>query len=448
MVGVGGLDAAMPSATISNDRLPATLFVLRVLVFGVFLMWTLEKFINPERAAGIYSMGYSVRPGSSIVVLVGVLELALLAAFLAGFAKRLTRGVLLSLMVLATVAPARFLPTPFDDHILLYYAAFPMLAVVFALYYLRDYDTLWTIPGPSPQEVAAGRAPADDPRTALCLLLIRLGVFLVLFMWTMDKFIHPLQTSRILVGFYNIGGEDPLLGLPQVGYGFVYALGAVEVVVIVAFLFGIAKRFTYALVFALHTLSTFAPWERFLEPWTAHTLLFLASFPMLGGCFALYYLREHDVLGVWRPGRPRPSLVSTVARSEWDRPAQICTVLVIVAAAYVLYGNAREWRYEKTNGPPLVAELQRRFVPSEQLQALNPEMATAEWTPMWRSANCTFTNPTIRNCWELHFIVWVPEVPGNVMRGRRQVEANWIVDADALDYRPDGNGRRYFERAD
>jgi len=34
------------------------------------------------------------------------------------------------------------------------------------------------------------------------------------------------------------------------------------------------------------------------------------------------------------------------------------------------------------------------------------------------------------------------------MRGRRQVEANWIVDAAALDYRPDGNGRRYFERAD
>jgi hypothetical protein len=430
----------------SNDRLSVTLLVLRMLVLGVFLMWTLEKFVNPERAAGIYEMGYSIRPGVSIILLMAVLELMLLAAFLAGIGKRLTRGVLLGMMVLATIAPARFLPTPFDDHILLYYAAFPMLAVVFALYYLRDYDTLWTAPGAAPRELPAGRLPADDPRVALCLLLIRLGVFFVLFMWTMDKFIHPLQTSRILAGFYNIGGQDPLLGLPQVSYESVYLLGAIEVVLILAFLLGIAKRFTYAVIFALHALSTVAPWARFLQPFTAHTLLFFASFAMLGGCFALYYLREHDVLGVWRPGRARASFGATLAAKAGDRPAQIWAVAVIVAAAYVLFGNAREWRHEKSNGPAIVAELRQRFVPSDQLLGLNPEMATAKWTPMWRSANCTFTNPTIRNCWELHFIVWVPEVPGNVMRGRRQVEANWIVDADALRFLPDGSGNRYFRR--
>lgn len=436
----------MTSAVNSKDRLSLTLFVLRLLVFGVFLMWALEKFINPARAAGIYSMGYAIRFGTWLIVLMGVLELLLLAAFLAGLAKRLARGVLLGLMALAAVAPARFLLTPFDDHILLYYAAFPMLAVVFALYYLRDYDTLWTIARSSSPAPTTLGTPSADPRTALCLFLIRLGVFFVLFMWTMDKFIHPLQTSRILVGFYNIGGADPLLGLPQVSYGLVYALGAIELVVIFAFLLGVAKPFTYALVFVLHGLSTFAPWARYVEPWTAHTLLFLAAFPMLGGCFALYFLREHDVFCVWRPATPRTSFASTLAASEWDRPAQIWTAVVLVAAAYVLIGNVREWRYERENGPPLIAEIQQRYVPSAELQALKPDMTAADWTPMWRSANCTFSNPTIERCWELHFIVWVPEVPGNVMRGRRQVEANWIVDADAGEFRPDGNGRRYFER--
>ena len=68
-------------------------------------------------------------------------------------------------------------------------------------------------------------------------------------------------------------------------------MGAIEFVLILTFVLGVAQRFTYAVIVALHTLSTFAPWARFLQPFTAHTLLFFASFTMLGGCFALYYLR-------------------------------------------------------------------------------------------------------------------------------------------------------------
>ena len=52
-----------------KERLPVTLLVLRILVFGIFLMWTLEKFVNPDRAAGIYRMAYSVQPDSLFIVL-------------------------------------------------------------------------------------------------------------------------------------------------------------------------------------------------------------------------------------------------------------------------------------------------------------------------------------------------------------------------------------------
>ncbi len=303
----------------TNDRLPVTLLVLRLLVFGFFLMWTLEKLIDSSRAAGIYRTYYLVRPGSATVVLMGVLELALLLAFLVGYRKRLTRSILLAMMGLAAMAPGRFYLTPFEDHILLYFAAFPTLAVVFTLYSLRDRDTLWTIADRQSAQTPAPGMTREDPRVSRCLLLIRLGVFLVFLMWNMDKFFHPLQTSRIFAGFYNIGGQNALLGLRQLSYEFVYVMGVLQLALIVAFLLGVWKRFTYAVVFALHTVSTLAPWERFLQPFSSHTLLFLGSFTMLGGCFALYYLRAYDVLWVLQPGRKRIPLASATRQEANGR---------------------------------------------------------------------------------------------------------------------------------
>jgi putative oxidoreductase len=432
----------------NKDRLPLTLLVLRLLAFGVLLMWALEKLVNPDRAAGIYRMAYSVHPAGGLMTALGILELALLFAFLVGYQKRWARATVLGIMLLATLAPARFYPTPFDDHILLYYAAFPTLAVVFTLYYLRDYDTLWTIG--ARQKAGASASSEKDPRVPFCLLLIRLGVFFVLFMWNMDKFLHPLQTSRIFAGFYNVGGQDALLGLSQLSYEFVYVMGTLQLALILAFLLGLAKRYVYGAVFLLHSVSTLAPWERFLSPFTSHTLLFLVSFTMLGGCFALYFLRSRDVLWTFS-GRHwvsslRDPIVGGGARPLvlWNRSTQVAAILTVIAAAYVLGANAMQWRYEKTQGPAMIAEVEQRYAPSEQLLGLEPELATVEWTPMWRSANCTFSNPTIDNCWELHFIVWVPGVPGNVMLGRRQVEAGWIVDADAMHFEPDRNARSYF----
>ena len=431
-----------------KDRLSVTLLVLRVLTFGVLLMWTLEKLVNPDRAAGIYRMAYGVRPDDWLIVALGVLELGLLLAFLVGLKPRWTRAAVLGIFGLATLAPARFYPTPFDDHILLYYAAIPTLAVAFALYYLRDYDTRWAVRRQPDAELST--ANGDDPRVPLCLFLIRLGIFVVLLMWNMDKFFHPLQTSRIFLGFYNVGGESPLLGSSQLSYEVVYLIGALQLPLLLAFVLGIAKRFVYAAIFVLHSVSTIAPWERFLSPLTAHTLLFLVSFTMLGGCFALYYLRDRDVLWTWSGGASAGALRAG-ARSGmkpigvWAMPARIVGVIAVLIGTYVLAVNAGEWRYEKMRGRELVAELQQRYSPSEQLLALDPELATAEWTPMWRSANCTFTNPTIDECWELHFIVWVPGVPGNVMQGRRQVEAAWIVDAEAMEFRPDRSARAFFE---
>jgi len=124
-------------------------------------------------------------------------------------------------------------------------------------------------------------------RLPLTLLLLRLGVFLVMFMWTIDKFVQPQHASKIMEHFYSA---------PGVGNLMIQVIGALELGLIVAFVAGIAKRWTYGLVLLLHGISTVSAYKQYLHPFQAPNLLFFAAWPMLAACFALYYLREADVL--------------------------------------------------------------------------------------------------------------------------------------------------------
>ena len=124
-------------------------------------------------------------------------------------------------------------------------------------------------------------------RLPVALLTLRLGVFVVMLMWTLDKFIRPEHSARVFANFYGLSGlEQPLF----------YAIGAAESLLILGFLLGVAKRLTYAAVLVLHAISTFSSYKQYLHPFD--NLLFFAAWPMLAACFALYYLRDYDTLGV------------------------------------------------------------------------------------------------------------------------------------------------------
>lgn len=126
-----------------------------------------------------------------------------------------------------------------------------------------------------------------EARIAPALLLLRVGVFVVMLMWTLDKFVNPRHTAKVFGFFYAIGG---------LGNGIIYGLGAAELVLILAFLLGFHKRFTYGAVLLFHGISTLASFRQYLAPWT--NLLFFAAWPMLAACFTLYTLRDFDTLGV------------------------------------------------------------------------------------------------------------------------------------------------------
>jgi len=130
----------------NHNQLPLALLLLRLSVFLVMLMWTIDKFIRPDHAAAVYQHFYLIGGlGKSLFMAIGILELVLLVAFVAGLFKRYTYGAVLILHAISTVASYQQYFAPFADVNLLFYAAWPMLAACFTLYVLRDQDTLWTV---------------------------------------------------------------------------------------------------------------------------------------------------------------------------------------------------------------------------------------------------------------------------------------------------------------
>ena len=126
-------------------------------------------------------------------------------------------------------------------------------------------------------------AQHDDPRVSLALLWLRLGVFITMLMWTLDKFVQPEHAARVFENFYKLGG---------LGESIFLILGVLELALILAFVLGVAKRFTYGAVLLLHLASTLSSYQQYLDPFK--NLLFFAAWPMLAACATLYLLRDLD----------------------------------------------------------------------------------------------------------------------------------------------------------
>jgi len=125
----------------------------------------------------------------------------------------------------------------------------------------------------------------NHTRIANALLLLRLGVFLVILMWTLDKFINPDHAAGIFANFYGLDGWGPTLFM---------VLGALELIVLIGFLIGFMKTWTYGIILLIHGISTLSTWNQLLNPFDGPNLLFFAGVPMLAACWALFSLRDLD----------------------------------------------------------------------------------------------------------------------------------------------------------
>jgi len=124
-----------------------------------------------------------------------------------------------------------------------------------------------------------------DKKLQLSLLFIRVTVFLVMFMWTIDKFMNPGHAAKVYEKFYYIAGLESVV---------MYVIGAIEIIILLLFLVGYKKKYTYGAVLIFHTVSTLSSFKLYLAPFEGANLLFFAAWPMLAACFTLFLLRDQD----------------------------------------------------------------------------------------------------------------------------------------------------------
>lgn len=124
----------------------------------------------------------------------------------------------------------------------------------------------------------------DKKKIEWALFLLRIGVFVVMFAWVIEKFINPGHLVGNLAYFYNIEGVNENVS---------YVVGVLELLLVLAFGAGLWKRYSYGMIMVAHGLSTFVSWKQYTP--IAYNILFYPAWPMLAACITVYILRHLDV---------------------------------------------------------------------------------------------------------------------------------------------------------
>ncbi len=128
---------------LSNLRLPLLLTRLSIVAF--LLPWQYMRFSKPEGINNIAQKYYKFSMPEIGSTISGVLMMALLIAFLVGFKKRISYGLVALLHGVGTAMTIPNLIPGLEGYNQLFLAAIPALMAMVLLYCLRNEDTLLSI---------------------------------------------------------------------------------------------------------------------------------------------------------------------------------------------------------------------------------------------------------------------------------------------------------------
>ena len=134
----------MASPRASSETSAAFAILVMRLTLGVFLLlWSVEKFVVPGSTVRIAQHFYGIALPEVAAPVIGLAELALSLALLAGFAQQVVYGLAVIVHGSSTLATWRQLLDPFGlanigNH--LFIAGVPVLGAFIALYLLRTFD--------------------------------------------------------------------------------------------------------------------------------------------------------------------------------------------------------------------------------------------------------------------------------------------------------------------
>ncbi len=122
-----------------------------------------------------------------------------------------------------------------------------------------------------------------ERRVAISLLLLRLSLGLVMMVWAFDKILNPGHGAAVFEGFYGLSG---------VGESLIPMIGIAQGLIVLAFILGLARTWSYGAVLFMHAVTTLVSVSAYLQP--LKNILFFAARPMLAGLIALFLLRHED----------------------------------------------------------------------------------------------------------------------------------------------------------
>lgn len=126
----------------ARNRLAIGLLLIRIGIAAVFLMWTIDKFVNPDHAAKVFEKFYKIPSlSASLSYAVGGVQLLLVGAFVFGLFRTWTYGLILVMHAISTFSSWQQYIDPWTYPHLLFFAAIPMLAACITLWLMREFDT-------------------------------------------------------------------------------------------------------------------------------------------------------------------------------------------------------------------------------------------------------------------------------------------------------------------
>ena len=130
------------------NKVEISLFLMRLGVFYVMVVWAFDKFLNPAHTTGVWSRFYKFDGIDEMMsYAIGGLQMLVLAAFVTGLFKRFSYGIVMIMHALSTASTWEYLINPYVDEpkAMLFMAAVPMLSACIALYLMRDQDRFLTL---------------------------------------------------------------------------------------------------------------------------------------------------------------------------------------------------------------------------------------------------------------------------------------------------------------
>jgi len=116
------------------------------------------------------------------------------------------------------------------------------------------------------------------------LLLIRITISMFLLVWSVEKIIHPETMQKVFSSFYSLNLSPTII----------IVLGIIQTLIILLFMAGLFKVWTYGLVLGMHTFSTLSTYKQILSPYETPNHLFWSAVPTLAALIGLFLLRKED----------------------------------------------------------------------------------------------------------------------------------------------------------